>query len=734
MNNGVIKPEVVPRPSPLDGLTVLTSFRGRVRWSVPWLIGNAALCRSVETLLRDQPGIASCRSSAITGSVLVLYNPSLGREQISAWFRDALFEVWQSPSSVPATKTEAGANAGSSQNRFLRLMDRIQPQRKKAAVALGVAFADRIFEGAPPLMISMALDVAIKGKSRLLSRLGVRSLLGQITALGIVAGVIWTLDSIMGYLHSLTTADFANSVRFELRNEMYRHFESLDLAQIESRSLHDWESLLKDDIGRVVRFIEDGINPIVTMAANVCISIGSLLNASPGVALVQMLTLPGVYLVSTVLLQQIIGRRLEARGADRRLGELVQANLSGIEAIASFAREEVEAARVVKAGQQSLDLNRRAQLLSSAYIPSIQMVVGMGFLTTLVSGASMVARGSMQPGQFSLVSFASLRLLVAVGSIGVTVDNYQRTKVAVESILNFLEMAPQIRSGSEVLARASAERDIQFRNVWFGYKPDSPLFRNFNADFPAGKTIGLVGQTGAGKSSLLRLILRFYDIARGSITIGDSDIRELQLQSLRRAIAYVPQQVYLFPGTIRENIAYAEGEAPFERVIEAAKLAEAHRFIETLPQGYDTQIGGGERHLSGGEEQRIAIARAFFADAPILLFDEATSAVDNETEAAIQRSLQRYAAGRTTIIVAHRLSTVRNADVIYVMDDGAICEAGTHDELLESNRLYASYWRVQTGEAANSRLPPAAGQAQSSTPESLPRSTRPRGGRNKPAK
>src|SRR5207302_3811862 len=167
------------------------------------------------------------------------------------------------------------------------------------------------------------------GKSGLLSRLGVRSLPGQITTLGIVAGVIWSLDSIMGYLHSLTTADFANSVRFDLRNEMYRHFESLDLAQIESRSLHDWESLLNDDVTRVGRFIQDGINPIVTMAANVCISIGSLLNASPGLALVQMLTLPGVYLVSTVLLQHIIGRRLEARGADRRLGELVQANLSG---------------------------------------------------------------------------------------------------------------------------------------------------------------------------------------------------------------------------------------------------------------------------------------------------------------------------------------------------------------------------------------------------------------------
>src|SRR5947209_8306677 len=157
MNNGVTKSELVPGRSPLDGVTVLTSFPGRVRWSVPWLIGNAALCRSLEILLRDQPGITSCRSSAITGSVLVLFNPSLGREQISAWFRHVLFEVWQSPSSVPATKTEAGANAGSSQNPFLRLMDRIQLQRKKAAVALGVAFADRIFEGAPPLMTSMAL-------------------------------------------------------------------------------------------------------------------------------------------------------------------------------------------------------------------------------------------------------------------------------------------------------------------------------------------------------------------------------------------------------------------------------------------------------------------------------------------------------------------------------------------------------------------------------------------------
>jgi ATP-binding cassette subfamily B protein len=214
---------------------------------------------------------------------------------------------------------------------------------------------------------------------------------------------------------------------------------------------------------------------------------------------------------------------------------------------------------------------------------------------------------------------------------------------------------------------------------------------------PAGETIGIVGSTGAGKSTLVKLLLRFYDVQEGVITLDGHDLRDLQTPDLRRSIGFVSQDVFLFHGTVRENIAYGTFEATDEQIEEAAKIAEAHDFIMQLPQGYDTIVGERGQKLSGGQRQRISIARAVLKDPPVLILDEATSSVDNETEALIQRSLEKIAVGRTTIIIAHRLSTVRNADRIFVLERGQLRESGTHDELVASGDLYASLWNVQTG-------------------------------------
>jgi ATP-binding cassette subfamily B protein len=572
-------------------------------------------------------------------------------------------------------------------------------------VAFTTAFADRLFEGAPPAMIGMALDVVTRGRGATLARLGFRTVPTQLAALGAIAAVVWTIDSVMGYLHAVASADLANAVRYDLRNEAYEHFQTLDIAQIEARSVTEWESLIDDDVGRIANFIEDGLDPIITIVANSAIVLGTFLSTSPRLTGIQLLTLPGVYFVSTALLPPVRDRRIAAAEAAGRLASLLNANLSGIATIASFTREDVEAQRIAQAGREVMEKKRSAYLLSSAYIPSIQMVVGAGFLATLVSGGFLVHEGKLIPGEFSLMSFTSLRLLVALGRVGVSIDNYQKVKLAVERVNQFLSTLPRISSGSVPFPRAAVRGRVQFEDVSFGYEPDRPLFKNLNLEFPEGKTVGLVGPTGAGKSTVLKLLLRFYDVGNGEVNVDGFDIRSLRTVDLRKSIAYVPQQVFLFPGTVRENIAYSDPGASLDRVIEAAKLAEAHQFIEALPDGYETQIGSGGRQLSGGQRQRLAIARAFLADAPILLFDEATSAVDNETEAAIQRSLHEYTAGRTTIIVAHRLSTIRQADIIYVLDEGQVCETGTHDELLKADGLYASFWRVQTGEPRPPSVP-----------------------------
>jgi ATP-binding cassette subfamily B protein len=273
-------------------------------------------------------------------------------------------------------------------------------------------------------------------------------------------------------------------------------------------------------------------------------------------------------------------------------------------------------------------------------------------------------------------------------------------------VLDLLDTKPGIQDGTAALPLAQVKGEVAFENVTFAYTavsgngrvPDQTVIRNLSFTVPAGDTIAIVGATGSGKSTVVKLLLRFYDVANGRITLDGIDIRQLKSVDLRKAIGFVSQDVFLFHGTVRENIAYGTFDAGMDEIITAAKVAEAHDFIMALPQGYDTIVGERGQKLSGGQRQRISIARAVLKDPPVLILDEATSAVDNETEAAIQRSMEKITVGRTTIVIAHRLSTVRHADQIYVLEKGVLKENGRHEELLAQNGIYASLWRVQTGE------------------------------------
>jgi ATP-binding cassette subfamily B protein len=268
---------------------------------------------------------------------------------------------------------------------------------------------------------------------------------------------------------------------------------------------------------------------------------------------------------------------------------------------------------------------------------------------------------------------------------------------SVTRVMNLLDTEIAIHPGDRPLPVESVKGEIEFKEVTFAYRDRAPVVENLSFQVRAGQTIAIVGATGSGKSTLDKLLLRLYEVRSGRITLDGIDIQDLQLQDLRRAIALVSQDVFLFHGTVAENIAYGNFDANREQIVAAATIAEAHEFVSQLPQGYDTIVGERGQKLSGGQRQRIAIARAILKDPPILILDEATSAVDNETEAAIARSLDRIIQNRTTIAIAHRLSTIRHADRIYVMERGRLVEWGTHDELLDRPGIYANLWRVQTG-------------------------------------
>ena len=325
------------------------------------------------------------------------------------------------------------------------------------------------------------------------------------------------------------------------------------------------------------------------------------------------------------------------------------------------------------------------------------MVILIGFTAILLYGGMEVVDGKLAVGNYSVLVFLTQRLLWPLTKLGQTLDLYQRSMASTNRVMKLLDTPLTIHSGTIALPTGTVKGKIELNNVNFAYQEGYPIIKNLSLNIPAGNRIGVVGSTGSGKSTLVKLLLRLYEIDHGEISLDDINIQDIYLGDLRKSIGLVSQDVFLFHGTVKENIAYGNNNASYREIIEAAKIAEAHEFIEQLPQGYDTIVGERGQKLSGGQRQRIAIARAILKDPPILILDEATSAVDNETEAAIARSLEKITAQRTTIAIAHRLSTIRHSDCIYVMEFGKIVEQGTHEKLLEKQGIYAGLWQVQTG-------------------------------------
>jgi ATP-binding cassette subfamily B protein len=578
---------------------------------------------------------------------------------------------------------------------FLRLF---RNHEKQAAVAFLVAVVDRLFEAAPPAMIGAATDVVTRGPRSFLARLGFRTVSSQLGALGGLFALVWTIDAVMGFLHRLTSARLAQAVQEDLRNEIYQHLQKLDPGQLESKPVTAWLSILQSDVGRIGQFVETGMDPAITMLTNSLIVTVTVLANSPALFIGQLALLPPLYWISSSLLAPMKQRRETEREIADRLGAVLHSNISGMPVIQVFGTQQLEAQRVAARGAELEEAAMRRALVDAAYVPAIQMVIGTGFIGTLVWGGHLVNQGSLSVATYNVMGFTSLRLLVALAGLGVTLQQYQLTLVSIERVNRFLRRQPRVSTGT-LLLEAAPERGIAFEDVGFAYDAGRPVLRNLNLHFSAGRTTGIVGATGAGKTTILKLILRFYDPTSGVIRIDGTRLQDIMTDHWRREIALVPQEVTVFMGTVRENIAYGRPDASMEEVIRAAEAAQAHEFIADLSHGYDTQVGEGGSRLSGGQKQRIAIARAILANRSTLLFDEATSAIDYETESAIQNALRKVMANRTTIIVAHRLSTVRHADLIYVLDEGRVCEQGRHEELLRMGGIYANLWRIQTGEA-----------------------------------
>lgn len=581
--------------------------------------------------------------------------------------------------------------------RLWRYADR---HRGRVIWATVLTIANKIFDVFPEILIGFAIDVVVREDNSFVADLtGIDGRWGQLVVLAAVNIAVWVGESITEWGAAVVWRNLSQTIEHEARIDAYSHIQRLELGYFEDQTTGGLMSVLNDDVNQLERFLDVGASAIIAMIVNVILVGAVFLVASPLLFLVSFAPIPVIVWASFLYQRRLEPRYKAVRDQVGVLNGTLSNNLGGIATIKAFTAEDLEIARVTDTSQAYREANRNAIRLSSAFTPLVRMAILLGFTMTLLVGGRAVIDGALAVGFFSILVFMTQRLLWPLTRLGETFDLYQRAMASTRRILDLLDVEPQITEGSGLLPKPVAGA-VTFDDVRFSYASGPEVLHGLNIAVPAGETHAVVGLTGAGKSTIVKLLLRLYEPRSGQVTVDGVDVRDLTFGDLRGAIGLVSQDVFLFDGTVRENIAYGDPDASAEAIEQAAKLAEAHDFISALSDGYDTLVGERGQKLSGGQRQRLSIARAILRNPAILVLDEATSSVDNETEAAIQRSLEHVSEGRTTLVIAHRLSTVRHADRIHVLEAGLVRETGTHDELVLAGGLYAALWRVQTGEAA----------------------------------
>jgi ATP-binding cassette subfamily B protein len=580
---------------------------------------------------------------------------------------------------------------------LLRLFRYAKNYRTQIWFAAICTVLNQLCDLAPAYLIGVAVDIVVAQKGSFMARLGVINPVHQLAVLSLLTLLVWGLESLFEFLYDRQWRNLAQTLQHDLRLEAYSHLQELELSYFEERSTGLLLSILNDDINQLERFFNFGTADILRFMTVVLAVGGSFIAIAPRVAALAMLPIPIILWGTMAFQKRLAPRYADVREKSGLIGTRLTNNLTGIATIKSFTAEAYERDRVWSESEAYRRSNRKAIALSAAFLPVIRFGVVAGFIATLFLGGVAVLNRQLTVGTYGFLVFIVQLLLWPFASLSEIMDEYQRAMASINRVMGLLDTPIAIPTGDLTLPNQTVRGEVRFERVSFSYPDRQPIFTNLSLHIPAGKTIAIVGATGSGKSTLVRLLLRFYEVQSGCISIDGIDIRELRLYDLRQCLGWVSQDVFLFHGTAAENIAYGSFNASFDQIIQAAKLAEADGFIQHLPQGYDTIVGERGQKLSGGQRQRLAIARAILKNPPILILDEATSAVDNETEAAIQRSLAQITQNRTTIAIAHRLSTIRHADCIYVMERGQFLESGTHERLLAQNGIYANLWRVQSG-------------------------------------
>ena len=585
----------------------------------------------------------------------------------------------------------------SNQNPIVRLYLNLRDERKLLFFAFLSSIINRILDLAPPVIIGLAVDIVVKEQNSWIGSFGIKDVPFQLVFLAFASGIVWSGESFFQYLYSVLWRNIAQISQHKLRIKAYDHIQKLDMQFFDRDNTGRLLSILNDDINQLERFLDHGANEIIQLFVSVLIIGGTMLWVAPKIAIFAFIPIPFIFWGSIRFQKRLAPKYKDVRSKAGLLASRLNNNLGGILTIKSFTTEKWELNRLNKESLSYQKSNKSAIKLSSAFIPLIRFAILFAFIAILLIGGFQVWNKTLNVGTYSFLVFITQRLLWPLTTLGHVLDDFQRSLASINRVVDLIDTPIEIKDGNKKIDLKNINGEIIFKNIFFNYLGRKSTISGINFKVPAKTTIGIVGLTGSGKSTLIKLLLRIYDTNKGTISIDGIPIKDIKLKELRKCISLVSQETYLFHGTVKENIAYGSSNSSFKDIVKASKIAEAHKFIEQLPDGYKTIVGERGQRLSGGQRQRIALARAVLKDAPILILDEATASVDNETEVLIQKSLSKITKERTTIVIAHRLSTIKNADNIIVIDKGKIIESGKHDFLLNNKNVYSDLWNVQVG-------------------------------------
>jgi ATP-binding cassette subfamily B protein len=598
-------------------------------------------------------------------------------------------------------------------NPHLNISDLIRPHSKSLIVGLIAVIGESAANVLEPWPIKIVLDNVLRSKPThgWLNHF-IQATAGQdriailkFAAAAVIA--IAVLDAVCSYAEKYLTTSIGQWVVHDLRRTLYAHIQRLSLAYHDQKQTGDLITRVTSDIDAIQSFIASGLLGVLINCLTLVGMVGVMFYINWHFTLIALSVAPVLFMVVYTYTRRIKKAAREVRKKEGEIVSVVQEVLSSIRVVKAFAREDYEQRRLEEESLESVEIALRARSLKAKLSPLVQIIVAVGTCLVLWFGATMVLAGTLSAGSLIVFILYLGKMYKPMQELSKMTDTYSKAAVGYERIREVLETDRTLNDlpGARVAPRFKGK--IELEDVYFSYNREQPILKNISLTIKPGQLAALVGPTGAGKTTIISLLARFYDPDSGSVKIDGWDVRRFRQRSLRQQISFVLQENILFHAPVWQNIAYGKPEASRAEILRAAQLANADEFIAEMPQGYDTMIGERGVTLSGGQRQRIAIARAVIRDTPLLLMDEPTTGLDAASEKLVFEALDRLMAGKTSIVIAHRLATVRRADVIFVIKDGSIVERGRHEQLLKSGGLYAELYELQfrDEEEADTRLP-----------------------------